>query len=111
MQQHTPVERPQSDPFVQGTCANDRARPPSVEIGASGLTTQLIHKEWPETVVRVGRGKTVERRGLFDIVVLAPAQFEEVTLEQFLQGRIEPPIVIEVGLDYGTCTVNLAVSP
>ena len=35
-----------------------------VKIGASGLTTQLIHKEWPETVVRVGRGKTVERRGL-----------------------------------------------
>ena len=72
-----------------------------VEIGASELTTQLIHKEWPETVVRGGRGKTVERRGLFDIVVLAPAQFEKVTLEQFLQGRIEPPIVIEVGLDYG----------
>ena len=72
-----------------------------VEIGASGLTTQLIHKEWPETVVRGGRGKTVERRGLFDIVVLAPVQFDEVTLEQFLQGRIEPPIVIEVGLDYG----------
>jgi hypothetical protein len=72
-----------------------------VEIGTSGFTTQLIHKEWPETVVRGGRGKTVERRGLFDIVVLAPAQFEEVTLEQFLQGRIEPPVVIEVGLDYG----------
>jgi hypothetical protein len=72
-----------------------------VEIGASGLTTQLIHKEWPETVVRVERGKTVERRGLFDIVVLAPAQFEAATLEQFVQGRIEPPIVIEVGLDYG----------
>jgi hypothetical protein len=72
-----------------------------VEIGASGHTTQLIHKEWPETIVRGGRGKTVERRGLFDIVVLAPAQFEEVTLEQFLQGRIEPPIVIEIGLDYG----------
>ena len=71
-----------------------------VEIGTSGLT-QLIHKEWPETVVRSGRGKTVERRGLFDIVVLAPVQFEKVTLEQFLQGRIEPPIVIEVGLDYG----------
>ncbi len=77
-----------------------------VEIGGSGLTTQLIHKEWPETVVRVDRGKTVERRGLFDIVVLAPAQFEEVTLEQFLQGRIEPPIVIEVGLDYGLKHIN-----
>jgi hypothetical protein len=72
-----------------------------VEIGGPGLTTQLIHKEWPETVVRGGRGKHVERRGLFDIVVLAPVQFEEATLEQFLQGRIEPPIVIEVGLDYG----------
>jgi hypothetical protein len=77
-----------------------------VEIGASGLTTQLVHKEWPETVVRVDRGKTVERRGLFDIVVLAPAQFEEVTLEQFRQGRIEPPIVIEVGLDYGLKHLN-----
>ena len=77
-----------------------------VEIGASGLTTQLIHKEWPETVVRGGRGKTVERRGLFDIVVLAPAQFEKVILEQFLQGRIEPPIVIEVGLDYGLKHIN-----
>jgi hypothetical protein len=33
--------------------------------------------------------------------VLAPAQFEKVALEQFLQGRIEPPIVIEIGLDYG----------
>ena len=77
-----------------------------VEIGASGLTTQLIHKEWPETVVRGGRGKTVERRGLFDVVVLAPAQFEQVTLEQFLQGRIEPPIVIEVGLDYGLKHIN-----
>lgn len=72
-----------------------------VEIGTSGQTTQLIHKEWPETVVRGGRGKTVERRGLFDIVVLAPAQFKEVTPEQFRQGRIEPPIVIEIGLDYG----------
>jgi hypothetical protein len=72
-----------------------------VEIGASGFTTQLIHKEWPEAEVRVDRGKTVERRGLFDIVVLAPSQFEKVTLGQFLQGRIEPPIVIEVGLDYG----------
>jgi hypothetical protein len=67
----------------------------------SGRITQLIHKEWPETVVRVGRGKTVERRGLFDIVLLAPAQFGEATLEQFRQGRIEPPIVIEIGLDYG----------
>ena len=77
-----------------------------VEIGTSGRTTQLIHKEWPETVVRGGRGKTVERRGLFDVVVLAPAQFGEVTLEQFLQGRIEPPIVIEVGLDYGLTHID-----
>ena len=30
-----------------------------------------------------------------------PAQFEKITLDQFLQGRVEPPIVIEVGLDYG----------
>ena len=77
-----------------------------VEIGASGLTTQLIHKEWPETVVRGGRGKNVERRGLSDIVVLAPAQFKKVTLEQFQEGRIEPPIVIEIGLDYGLEHLN-----
>jgi hypothetical protein len=30
-----------------------------------------------------------------------PAQFEKITLDQFLQGRVEPPIVIEIGLDYG----------
>ena len=38
--------------------------------------------------------------------MLAPAQFEKLTLEQFLQGRIEPPIVIEVGLDYGLKHIN-----
>jgi hypothetical protein len=72
-----------------------------VGIGRSGWATQLIHKEWPEMTPRVDRGKTIERRGLFDVVVLAPSQLGQANLEQFRQGRIAPPIVIEIGLDYG----------
>lgn len=63
----------------------------------SGERTQLVHKEWPETVP----GGPEARRGSFDLVVLAPQQLREAELAQFRQGRIEAPIVIEVGLDYG----------
>lgn len=68
---------------------------------ADGNETQLVHKEWPETAPRRGRGRTVERRGLFDIAVLSPGQVRRASLEQFRQGRIAPPIVVELGLDYG----------
>ena len=74
-------------------------------IADSGFKTQLIHKEWPETKPRKKRKKEPElivdaRRGSFDVVVLAPSQLEEATLEQFTVGRIDAPIVIELGLGY-----------
>ena len=66
----------------------------------TGEVTQLVHKEWPETVPR--QIEDVDRpRGLFDLVVLAPDQLGQASLDQFLSGRIDAPIAIEIGLDYG----------
>lgn len=65
-------------------------------IGATGWQTQLVHKEWPETVAEVGHA-----RGRFDLAILAPQQLKRATLEHFRQGRIDAPIVIEIGLNYG----------
>lgn len=65
-----------------------------------GQETQLIQKEWPETVARPSE-KGTRKRGSFDIAILSPAQVRAATLEQFEEGRIDAPIVIEVGLDYG----------
>jgi hypothetical protein len=71
-------------------------------IGGSGFKTQLIHKEWPETIPRKKKLELIvdRRRGSFDLVVLAPGQLEKAALEQFTVGRIDPPIVIELGLGY-----------
>jgi hypothetical protein len=33
--------------------------------------------------------------------VLSPAQLAEASVDQFLDGRIDTPLAIEVGLDYG----------
>jgi hypothetical protein len=63
-----------------------------------GLTTQLVHKEWPETHPQPHKGGG---RGLFDLVVLAPTQLARADRQQFRDGRIEAPIVVELGLDYG----------
>ena len=41
------------------------------------------------------------RRGSFDLVVLAPSQLRRTALEQFRAGRIDAPIVVELGLNYG----------
>ena len=72
-------------------------------IGDSGFVTQLIHKEWPEFIPRKKAGEPVRvrRRGSFDLAVLAPSQIRTATLEQFANGLIDAPIVIELGLDYG----------
>ena len=59
--------------------------------------SQLIHKEWPETVAESGR-----KRGSFDIAVLAPSQLERASVAQFRTGQIAAPIVIELGLGYWT---------
>jgi hypothetical protein len=66
----------------------------------TGELTQLVHKEWPETRPDVSAGAS-GKRGAFDLVVVSPEGLAAATLEQFRQGRIAAPIVIEVGLDYG----------
>lgn len=67
-------------------------------IGLSGQLTQLIHKEWPETLVDVASGSN--RRGSFDLAILSPDQLARATLDDLTSGRIEAPIVIEMGLNY-----------
>jgi len=70
-------------------------------IGASGFRTQLIHKEWPEARPRRRKGtEDTRRRGNIDLAVLAPAQLAQASLDQFIDGRISAPIVIELGLNY-----------
>jgi hypothetical protein len=65
-------------------------------IGSSAHETQLVHKEWPETVPRPGKNG----RGNFDLAVLSPEQVAAADLGQFDRGLIEAAIVIEVGLNY-----------
>lgn len=62
----------------------------------SGCSTQLIHKEWPESVARKDC-----RRGNFDVAIIAPELLRECTPDDYCRGRITPPIAIEVGLNYG----------
>lgn len=63
--------------------------------------SQLIHKEWPETYgEETGDGAT-KRRGSFDIAILTPGQLRQASIDQFRLGRIDAPIVIELGLGYG----------
>ena len=71
-----------------------------VPLGSTGFRTQLVHKEWPETVART-LGADPRPRGNFDLAVLSPDQLRQASLDQFRAGRIDPPIAIEVGLDYG----------
>ena len=59
--------------------------------------TQPIHKEWPEYLARPEKGN---RRGNFDLSVLAPDRLKSCSFSEFREGRVRPSIVIEVGLDY-----------
>jgi hypothetical protein len=59
--------------------------------------TQPIHKEWPEFLPRPEKGN---RRGNFDLLVLAPERLKSCSFTDFREGRVRPSIVIEVGLDY-----------
>lgn len=71
-------------------------------IGGSGFRTQLIHKEWLETRPQKKPDLSAyQRRGSFDLVILATGRLEQATLDQFAAGRIVPAIVAEMGLDYG----------
>ena len=60
---------------------------------------QMIHKEWPEFIPRAEKEN---RLGNFDIAILSPNNYSGYNLNKFINGRIEAPIVIEMGLDYGT---------
>lgn len=67
-------------------------------IGDDLAVTQLVHKEWPETFARPEKNN---RRGNFDLVVLSPKLLANCeTIEEFREGRLPAPIVIEMGLDY-----------
>jgi hypothetical protein len=62
-----------------------------------GTPIQLVHKEWPETKLRPDKSG----RGNFDLVVLDPSAVSAASLADFVDGRIAPAVVIEVGLNYG----------
>ncbi len=62
-----------------------------------GELTQPVHKEWPETTPRPEKGN---RRGNFDVAILSPGQLARCTAKDFAAGRPQPPIAIEMGLNY-----------
>jgi hypothetical protein len=67
-----------------------------VSLGSESAKTQLVHKEWPESVPRQGN-----RRGNFDLVVLTPKLLNGCpSIGAFRDGHLQAPIVIEMGLDY-----------
>lgn len=66
------------------------------EVRVGRFVTRLVHKEWPEFRPREGKG----RRGNCDLVVLSPSSLVACSMRDFLDGRIEAPFVIEMGLDY-----------
>jgi len=58
--------------------------------------SQLVHKEWPERSQRLGKAQ----RGTIDLCILSPETLKSCSLQEFLEGQIEPTIAIEIGLDY-----------
>jgi hypothetical protein len=67
-----------------------------VLFGNDSATTQLVHKEWPESIAREDKD-----RGNFDLAVLTPQLLKScASIKAFREGRLHAPIVIEVGLDY-----------
>jgi hypothetical protein len=67
-----------------------------VPLGNCMAKTQLVHKEWPESIARDG-----SRRGNFDLVVLTPELLKGCpSIRAFREGHLHAPIVIEMGLDY-----------
>lgn len=65
------------------------------EVRMGDFATRLVHKEWPEFRPREGK----RRRGNSDLAVLSPNRLAGHSLYDFLDGRIEPPMVIEMGLN------------
>jgi hypothetical protein len=78
--------------------AEEEALAGNFPVGTGLAVTQLIHKEWPETLPRPEKRN---RRGNFDLAVLAPQQLAQCpSVADFLTGRLAAPIAVEVGLDY-----------
>jgi hypothetical protein len=78
--------------------AEEEALAGNFPVGAGLAVSQLLHKEWPETLPRPQKGN---RRGNFDVAVLAPQQLAQCpSVADFLTGRLAAPIAVEVGLDY-----------
>lgn len=69
------------------------------KIKIADQTIQILHKEWPEYIPRENKNN---RRGNFDMAILAPESIKNKSINDFIYGRIEAPIVIEMGLNYGT---------
>ncbi|MBI3697665.1 MAG: hypothetical protein HY238_22885 [Acidobacteria bacterium] len=64
-----------------------------VPLGDDLAATQLVHKE--------SVGREGNRRGNFDLAVLSPKLLRGCpSIKAFTEGRLQAPIVIEMGLDY-----------
>ncbi|MHB1355215.1 MAG: hypothetical protein ACYCZF_04455 [Anaerolineae bacterium] len=61
------------------------------------FTSQCVHKEWPETLVRPEHGNY---RGNFDLAILSPEVLASAAIDEFSDGRLRPIIAIEFGLNY-----------
>ena len=69
------------------------------KIKIADQTMQILHKECPEYIPRENKNN---RRGNFDLAILSPKNIKDKSINDFIYGRIEAPIVIEMGLNYGT---------
>jgi len=67
------------------------------KIKLADQTIQILHKEWPEYIPRENKNN---RRGNFDLAILSPKNIKDKSINDFIYGRIEAPIVIEMGLNY-----------
>jgi len=67
-------------------------------IGDSGRKASLVHKEWPEPLIREGKN----RRGNVDLAILNIDDLAaaENGINSFTEGRINPDFIVEIGLNY-----------
>ena len=69
-----------------------------VFMGDDKTKTLLVHKEWPWPYM-----DSIEKRGNFDFAVLTPEYLRKdcPNIDLFRKSYFCPPIIIEIGLDYG----------
>jgi hypothetical protein len=68
-----------------------------VFMGDGKTKTSLVHKEWPWPLTNNAK------RGTFDFAVLTPEYLKKdcPNIHKFCDGHFCPPIIIEIGLNYG----------